>query len=183
MSGLGGPRHDPRGLGRLIRDIPDFPTRGVVFKDITPLLGDGAAFREAIEEMATLVAASGLQVDRVVAIEARGFLVGAPLAARLGVGFAPVRKPGKLPYDTDGESYELEYGTDRVEVHVDAVTPGERVLVVDDVIATGGTAAATARLVERRGAEIAAFAFLVELAFLEGRQQLDGHRILSLVTY
>jgi adenine phosphoribosyltransferase len=174
---------DPAALARLIRDVPDFPTPGVVFKDITPLLADGAAFAAAIDGLAELVAEAGIAVDRVVGIEARGFVVGAPLAMRLGVGFAPVRKPGKLPWATDGESYDLEYGTDRLELHTDAVGPGDRVLIVDDVIATGGTAAATARLVERQGAEVAAFAFLIELAFLGGRAQIADHRILRLLTY
>jgi adenine phosphoribosyltransferase len=171
----------PHDLSALVRDIPDFPEPGIVFKDITPLLADGAAFRSAVEGMAGLVDQAGVTVDRVVGIEARGFIVGAPLATHLGVGFAPVRKPGKLPWDTTGEEYALEYGTDRVEVHTDALVAGERVLVVDDVIATGGTAAATGRLVERLGGEVAGFAFLLELGFLDGRRLLPERPIVSLL--
>lgn len=172
----------PDDLAALVRDIPDFPEPGIVFKDITPLLADGPAFRAAVEGMAGLVEQAGVTVDRVVGIEARGFIVGAPLATHLGVGFAPVRKAGKLPWQTAAEEYALEYGFDRVEVHTDAVGAGERVLVVDDVIATGGTAAATARLVERLGGEVAGFAFLLELGFLEGRRLLPDRPIVSLLS-
>jgi adenine phosphoribosyltransferase len=172
----------PADLAALVRDIPDFPEPGIVFKDITPLLADGPAFRAAVEGMAALVEEAGVTVDRIVGIEARGFIVGAPLATHLGVGFAPVRKPGKLPWDTTGEEYALEYGTDRVEVHTDALVAGERVLVVDDVIATGGTAAATGRLVERLGGEVAGFAFLLELGFLGGRRLLPARPIVSLLS-
>jgi adenine phosphoribosyltransferase len=170
-------------LTALVRDVPDFPAPGIVFKDITPLLADGPAFRAAIEGMAALVADAGMVVDRVAGIEARGFIVGAPLATHLGVGFAPVRKAGKLPWEVTAEEYALEYGTDRVELHTDALVAGERVLVVDDVIATGGTAAATGRLVERLGGEVAGFAFLLELGFLGGRELLPATPIVSLLSY
>lgn len=180
---LGPPARDPEGLGHLVRDVPDFPEPGIVFKDITPLLADGPAFGRAVEAMAVQVAAAGLEVDRIVGIESRGFLVAAPLATRIGVGLAPVRKPGKLPWETDAETYDLEYGSDRLEIHRDAVGAGERALIVDDVIATGGTAAATARLVARQGAEVVGFAFLAELSFLGGTALLGQSRILSLMTY
>jgi adenine phosphoribosyltransferase len=168
-------------LAALIRDIPDFPKPGVVFKDITPLLADPDALRTVVDELAD--AFTGTRVDRVVGIEARGFILGAPVAYRLGAGFAPVRKAGKLPWDTEGESYELEYGTDLLEAHRDAVQPGESVLVVDDVLATGGTAAATGRLVEKLGGTVAGFAFLIELGFLAGRDRIAGHPVAALLTY
>lgn len=174
---------DPHDLARLIRDVADFPTPGVGFKDITPLLADAAAFHAAIVGLEGLVTEAGLAVDRVVGIESRGFLVGAPLALRLGVGFAPVRKPGKLPGDVEAETYALEYGTDRLEMQRDGVRLGERVLVVDDVIATGGTAAATGRLVTRLGGRVTGFAFLVELAFLDGRRAIASYPTVSLVRY
>ncbi|MCU1498462.1 MAG: apt [Acidimicrobiales bacterium] len=168
-------------LAGLIRDIPDFPKPGVVFKDITPLLADPDALRTAVDGLADAFA--GTRVDRVVGVEARGFILGAPVAYRLGAGFAPVRKAGKLPWDTEGESYELEYGTDLLEAHRDAVRPGESVLVVDDVLATGGTAAATGRLVEKLGGTVAGFAFLIELGFLAGRERIAAHPVAALLTY
>lgn len=177
------PVADPRDLARLIRGVADFPAPGIEFKDITPLLGDGAALRRAVTGLVGALPFDGVELDRVVGVEARGFILGAAVAVHLGVGFAPVRKPGKLPWETETETYALEYGTDRLEIHRDAVRPGERVLVVDDVIATGGTAAATARLVERLGAEVAAFAFLVELGFLGGRRVIAPHPTVSLVRY
>lgn len=180
---LGPPAHDPEDLGRLVRDVPDFPSPGIVFKDITPLLADGPAFQSAIEALAVQVAAAGMEVDRVVGIESRGFIVGAALAARIGRGFVPVRKPGKLPWTVDTEEYALEYGTDRLEIHTDALSPGSTALIVDDVIATGGTAAATARLVGRQGVEIAGFAFLAELSFLGGAALLEGRRHIALMRY
>ena len=163
--------------------MADFPTPGIVFKDITPLLADGSALRRAIDGLALGVEDMGIEVDVVAAIEARGFIVGAALAVRLGLGMVPVRKPGKLPWATEAEEYALEYGTDRLEVHRDAFEPGDRVLVVDDVIATGGTAAATGRLVERLGGELVGFAFLVELAFLDGRAALPALPTTSLIAY
>jgi adenine phosphoribosyltransferase len=173
--------HQLDSLHRFIRDVPDFPKPGVVFKDITPLLADHAAFASAIDRLAG--AWEGEVVHRVVGIEARGFIVAAPVAYRFGAGFTPVRKAGKLPSSVEREEYALEYGTDTLEIHGDAVAPGERVLIIDDVLATGGTASATARLVEKLGAEVVGFGFVIELAFLSGREQLAGRNIVSLVTY
>ncbi|HEV7723082.1 MAG TPA: adenine phosphoribosyltransferase [Iamia sp.] len=174
---------DPADLARHIRDIPDFPAPGVLFRDITPLLGDADALARAVEALATAVRRDIGPVDRVLGMEARGFLLGPPVALALGVGFAPVRKPGKLPWEVESETYALEYGTDTLEAHRDAVVAGERVLVVDDVIATGGTAAATARLVDRLGAQVAGFAFLIELSFLDGRAALGDLPVTSLIRY
>jgi len=168
-------------LKRAIRDVPDFPKKGIVFKDITTLLKDPALFRRTIDLLAVLC--GDRPVDKVVAIESRGFILGGVLASRLGAGFVPVRKPGKLPARTVKASYELEYGTDTLEMHEDAVVPGERVLIVDDVIATGGTARAVGDLVDRLGGIVAAYAFLVELTFLNGREKLAGREVLSLIRY
>ncbi|HET6645522.1 MAG TPA: adenine phosphoribosyltransferase [Fimbriimonadales bacterium] len=165
----------------LIRDIPDFPKEGIIFKDITPVLADPAAFREVAEKMT--LAAERMKPTVVVGIESRGFIFGAPVALRLALPFALVRKMGKLPYQTVAEEYALEYGTNTVEIHEDAVGPGDRVLVVDDLLATGGTAMATARLVEKCGASVAGFLFLVELAFLPGRHALRGYEIEALIDY
>ena len=168
-------------LKRSIRDVPDFPKAGIVFKDITTLLGDARMFRRAAD---LLTAQCGhLRVDKVVAIESRGFILGSLLADRLGAAFVPVRKPGKLPWRTLRAEYALEYGTDALEIHADAVAAGESVLVVDDVIATGGTAAAVGELVRRLGGNVAAYLFLVELDFLGGRARLDGAEVLSLIHY
>ncbi len=155
-----------------IRDIPDFPQPGVVFKDLTPLLSHPQAFASAVKAVALPFETAG--ITKVVGIEARGFIVAAPVAVILGAGFVPVRKQGKLPWETEQATYELEYGTDTLEVHADAVTPGDRVLVVDDVIATGGTAAATIELVQRLGGVVVGLGFLVELMFLGGRERLLG---------
>jgi adenine phosphoribosyltransferase len=163
----------------LVRDVPDFPTPGVTFKDITPALADAAALREAVDGLADAV--GGLAIDRVLGIEARGFVVAAPLAYCIGAGLTLVRKPGKLPSAIEHEVYSLEYGDDRLEIHSDAISPGDRILVVDDVLATGGTAAATVRLVERLGGKVAGLAFLIELTFLGGRGRLIGHRVDSLM--
>ena len=168
-------------LASFIRDVPDFPKPGIVFKDITPLLNDVGALRGTLDAFAERV--SGDQIDRIVGIESRGFIFGAPLAAKLGCGFVPVRKPGKLPHDTHGLDYELEYGSDRLEIHQDAVGKGEKVLVVDDLLATGGTLDATCRLIERAGAEVAACLVLIELAFLPGRAKMGDRRIEALITY
>lgn len=168
-------------LKRAIRDVPDFPKKGIVFKDITTLLKDPALFRRAIDLLA--VVCGDRPVDKVVAIESRGFILGGVLASRLGAGFVPVRKPGKLPARTLRASYELEYGTDSLEIHEDAVARGERVLIVDDVIATGGTARAVGELVDRLGGKVTACAFLVELTFLNGREKLAGREVLSLIRY
>ena len=168
-------------LAGLVRDIPDFPKPGIVFKDITPLLADRAAFASIVDGLADGFA--GRTVDRVLGIEARGFIAAAPVAYRFGTGFTPVRKAGKLPWKVEQEEYVLEYGTDLLEIHADAVAPGEQVLIIDDVLATGGTAAATARLVEKLGAEVVGFGFIIELAFLGGRDKLAGRDIVSLITY
>ncbi len=168
-------------LKAAIRDVPDFPKPGIVFKDITTLLQDAVLFRRTID---LLVAVAGDRpVDRVVAIESRGFLLGGAVAHRLGAGLVLVRKPGKLPWKTVTASYELEYGTDSVEMHEDALSAGDRVLIVDDVIATGGTARAVGELTEKLGATIGAYLFLAELTFLNGRKQLAGRDILSLIRY
>ena len=164
-----------------IRDVPDFPKPGIVYRDVTTLLGDAEAFRITVDALADAFA--GRRIDKVVGVEARGFILAAPVAYRLEAGFVPVRKPGKLPWHTESEEYALEYGVDRLEMHTDAVRPGEEVLIVDDVIATGGTARATVQLVERLGATVAGLAFAVELTFLAGRGKLDGHEVVSLVTY
>ena len=164
-----------------IRDIPDWPREGVTFRDITPLLADAKAFRFTVDTLAEHFEDG--RIDRVLGIEARGFLFASPIAYRFGAGLVPVRKAGKLPWEIEREEYTLEYGVDLLEVHKDGVHPGERVLVVDDVLATGGTAAATARLVERLGGEVAGFAFVIELEFLDGRSKIEGHDVLSLVTY
>lgn len=164
-----------------IRDVPDFPQPGVIFKDITPLLGDPVAFAMCVDALAEPCIGAG--IDKVLGIEARGFIVAAPVALRLGAGFVPVRKAGKLPWRIEEESYSLEYGDDTLQVHADALAPGERALIVDDVLATGGTASAVVRLVERLGGETAGFACLIELAFLHGRSRLGGIEIHSLLRY
>jgi adenine phosphoribosyltransferase len=174
---------DPADLARLIRPVPDFPKPGVLFRDITPLLGDADALARTVTALTEAIRRDIGPVDRVLGMEARGFLLGPPIALALGVGFAPVRKPGKLPWEVESETYALEYGTDTLEAHRDAVLAGERVLVLDDVIATGGTAAATARLVDKLGAQVAGFAFLVELSFLDGRAALGDLPVTALVTY
>ncbi len=163
-----------------VRDIPDFPKKGIVFKDITPLLADAAALRRALDLLAEQ--ARALSPELIVGIESRGFIFGVPLADRLGLGFAPVRKPGKLPYNCIRDEYALEYGTGVLEMHVDAVA-GRRVLIVDDLLATGGTAACTARLCERQGARVAGFAFVIELSFLNGRLALGDRPISTLIRY
>ena len=168
-------------LSALIRDIPDFPEPGIVFKDITPVLADGAAFGDLVDGLAEPFQNSG--ISKVAGIEARGFTLATPVAERLGAGFIPVRKPGKLPYDTVREEYELEYGTDALEIHRDAVHEGERVLVVDDVIATGGTAAAAIRLLRELGADVTGFSVFIELAFLNGAGLLDGVPLHALIRY
>jgi adenine phosphoribosyltransferase len=168
-------------LAAFVRDIPDFPKPGVVFKDITPLLADHGAFSSMVDRLCDAFA--GRPVDRVLGIEARGFIAAAPVAYRFGAGFTPVRKAGKLPWQVEQEQYALEYGTDLLEIHVDAVAPGERVLIIDDVLATGGTAAATTRLVERLGADVVGLGFIIELGFLGGREKLAGREIVSLITY
>jgi adenine phosphoribosyltransferase len=183
----------PALISAKIRDIPDYPKPGIVFKDITPLLADGDAFAAVVSAMAEGIReggqgigdgaekVQGAGIDKVVGIEARGFILAAPVACCLRAGFVPVRKQGKLPAETLGESYELEYGTATVEVHVDGFRPGERVLIVDDVLATGGTAAASVSLVRRSGAEVVAVSVLLELGFLGGRARLPGVEVRSLL--
>lgn len=166
-------------LQALIRDIPDFPKAGIVFKDITPLLGDGAAFRQAIDELADKFKDSG--ATKILAAEARGFIFGAALAYKLGIGFVPVRKPGKLPAKSIAVDFELEYGTDTLCIHEDALEPGERALLIDDVLATGGTMEGMLKLTEKAGGEIVGIGFLLELGFLKGREKLPGREIVSLL--
>jgi adenine phosphoribosyltransferase len=168
-------------LASRIRDVPDFPQQGILFKDITTLLKDGPAFRETIDRMTSRV--RDWDVDLVVGMESRGFIFAAPIAYNLGVGFAPVRKLGKLPAETISAEYALEYGSNTLELHVDAVTEGQRVLIIDDLLATGGTVGATIDLVERLGGEVVGTAFLVELTFLNGRQRLEGYRVTTLISY
>ncbi len=168
-------------LRSLVREIPDFPQPGVRFKDITPLLKDPVALRYVIQAMARQFAGRG--VDLVVGVESRGFILGAPLAYEMGAGFVLVRKPGKLPAETLRVEYALEYGHDALEIHRDAIRPGQRIVLVDDVLATGGTMAATAELVQRLGGVIVGFAFLLELAFLGGRARLPAAEVLALLRY
>jgi adenine phosphoribosyltransferase len=177
------PDSDPRAalLRARIRDIPDFPKPGILFRDLTPLMGHGAALRTATEMLIEKVA--GHRADTIVAIESRGFIFGAPVAVALGLGFAPVRKPGKLPWRTTRKTYDLEYGTDSLEMHADAVVQGTRVVIVDDLLATGGTASATADLVRGQGGVVVALAVVVELALLEGRKRLGDIPVDALVTY
>jgi adenine phosphoribosyltransferase len=171
----------PDELSGLIRDIPDFPKPGIVFKDITPLLADPAGLAAVVARLAEPFQDDG--VTKVVGIEARGFILAAPVAVALGAGFVPVRKAGKLPWDIHRQSYELEYGTDLLEIHRDAVTDQDRVLVIDDVLATGGTAAAVVELLAQSGATVDAMAFLLELGFLEGRSRLGATPITTLLSY
>ena len=168
-------------LARMIRDVPDFPKEGIIFKDITTLTKDPEAFNEAVDVLADRYA--GQDIDLVAAVEARGYIFGAPIALKLGAGFIPVRKVGKLPAETLREEYELEYGTDAVEMHKDAIEPGQKVLIVDDLIATGGSAAATARLVERLGGEVVGIAFLIELTFLDGVDKLKQYDVYTVIQY
>ncbi|MDQ3986536.1 MAG: adenine phosphoribosyltransferase [Actinomycetota bacterium] len=173
------PNHD--WLKEFIRDIPDFPKEGIVFKDITPLLADKKAFSYTIDAIAHYYDRD--EIDKVLGIEARGFMVAAPLAYRFTAGLIPVRKKGKLPWQVESERYELEYGYDDLELHRDAIDPGERILIVDDVLATGGTASATARLTERCGGKVAGIATIMELSFLKGREKLEGYNFYSLISY
>jgi adenine phosphoribosyltransferase len=163
----------------LVRDVPDFPQEGIVFKDITPLLADELAFSTVIDLI--VVHFGRGNVDKVVGIEARGFILASPVAYHFGAGFVPVRKKDKLPWATESAEYSLEYGTATLQIHQDAVAPGERVLIVDDVLATGGTARATAELVERIGGKVIGLAFLIELGFLKGRDRLEGYDLLTLL--
>ncbi len=168
-------------LKRLVRDVPGFPKPGIVFKDITTLTKDPQGFRAAVD--AIVERYRDESIDVVVGIESRGFIFGAPVALELGVGFVPARKPGKLPADTVRAEYELEYGTDAIEMHRDAIVPGQRVLIVDDLLATGGTAAAAASLVEELGGKVAGLAFLIDLTFLKGKEKLRGHDVFCLMEF
>lgn len=168
-------------LARIIRNVPDFPVKGILFYDITTMLKDAEAFRASIDQLVAFY--QNRQIDVVVGVESRGFIFGAPLAYRLGAGFVPVRKPGKLPAETLAESYELEYGTNTLEMHADAIQKGQKVLVVDDLLATGGTARATCHLVEQLGGQVMGVAFVIELSFLKGREQLQGYEVFSLLQY
>jgi len=166
-------------LKAIIRDVPDFPKKGIIFKDITTLLKDSRAFNEAISKLADHF--KDREFDYIVGIEARGFIIGAPMALALQKGFIPIRKPGKLPAETISESYELEYGSNTIEMHRDALQPGDRVLLIDDLLATGGTIKAAVDLIEKLGAEVVGLGFLMELSFLDGREKLQGYDIFSLL--
>jgi adenine phosphoribosyltransferase len=175
----------PVDLQGLIRDVPDFPKKGIVFKDITPLLQDGNALRDALDRLSSQFQGRG--ITKVIGIESRGYIFAPAIALKLGAGFVPVRKPGKLPWKTAAEEYALEYGTDRLEIHVDALEPGEKVLIVDDLLATGGTARATLLLARRLKADVVGAGFLVELTFeltfLDGRSRLADLEVVSLIQY
>ena len=168
-------------LAMTIRSVPDFPVEGILFYDITTMLKDPEAFRESVDQLVNYYQETA--VDVVVGVESRGFIFGAPLAYKLGVGFVPVRKPGKLPAEKLAESYELEYGTNTLEIHKDAIQQGQKVLVVDDLLATSGTAKATCNLVEKLGGQVVGVAFVIELNFLKGREQLKGYDVFSLLSY
>lgn len=168
-------------LKSIIRDIPDFPKKGIVFKDITPLLNNPETFNASIDILADRY--RGKKIDKIVGIEARGFIFGAALAYKLNAGFIPVRKPGKLPYKTYSMTYELEYGENQLEIHQDAIKPGQKVLIADDLLATGGTVKATAELVGQLKADIVEIAFLIELTFLNGRDKLSNYKTFSLIQY
>ncbi len=168
-------------LARLIRTIPDFPVKGILFRDITTLVRDGEAFQEAIDQMVERYLET--DIDAVVAIEARGWIFGAPLAYELGAGFVPIRKPSKLPAEKVSLSYSLEYGTNTLEIHKDAITPGTKVLIVDDLLATGGSAAAAVELIEKLGGVVVGLAFLVELVDLKGRDRLKKHDVFSMIQF
>jgi len=171
----------PEELKKYVRDMPDYPQKGIIFRDITPLLGDKRIFREVVDLMSRAWATD--PPDLVAAIEARGFIPGAAIAVKLDAGFVPIRKTGKLPWMTVMESYDLEYGTDQLEVHSDAVQPGQKVLIVDDVLATGGTASAAVRLMRKLGADVVGVQVLIELGYLDGRQKLRDIKLVSEITY
>ena len=168
-------------LKSFIRDIPDFPTKGIIFRDITPLLSNSDAFRGAVDTLCSAV--SDLDYEIIVAPEARGFILGSAMAYKEGKGFVPVRKPGKLPYKTVSQEYQLEYGTEILQIHEDAIKKGQKVLIVDDVLATGGTAETLVKLVEKLGGEVVALAFLIELSYLKPRKRLKGYRVETIIVY
>jgi adenine phosphoribosyltransferase len=171
----------PINLKKFIRDIPDFPQRGILFRDIAPLLENGEAFQSALEHFHSFL--KDEKIDKIVGIESRGFIFASPLAQRLGVGFAMARKSGKLPSDKISVCYDLEYGTNTIEMHSDSIARGERIFIIDDVLATGGTADAATKLVEQLGGEVAGLAFLIELKFLEGRKSLPSRKVYSILEY
>jgi adenine phosphoribosyltransferase len=168
-------------LAKAIRSVPDFPIKGILFYDITTLLKDPAALKGSVDQLTNHY--QGKDIDLVVGIESRGFIFGMPLAYQLGVGFVPVRKPGKLPAETITESYDLEYGRNSLEIHTDAIEKGQKILIIDDLLATGGTAKATCNLVKKLGGQVLSLAFVIELTFLNGRDQLTGYDIFSLIQY
>ncbi len=168
-------------LEEYIRDVPDFPKKGIVFKDITTLLKDKEALKRAVDDMYKLV--KDTEIDKVVGVESRGFIFSPILAYKLNAGFVPVRKPGKLPAEVISETYELEYGTDKLEIHKDAIEAGDKVLIVDDLIATGGTSKAVCKMVERLGGKIVGLEFLIELTFLKGREKLKEYNVFSIIKY
>lgn len=174
-------KHPNLNLSEYVRAIPDFPKPGILFRDITPLLGNPSAFAETIERMADLI--RGEKIDALVAAEARGFIFAAPLALALGAAFVPVRKPGKLPYETHSYSYDLEYGSDTLQMHTDALKPGSKVWIVDDLLATGGTVEACVKLLENFKADVVGALFCIELEFLDGRSRLAPHRVEALLKY
>lgn len=171
----------PADLKKYIRSIRDFPIKGVMFRDITTLLKDPAAMEETLNQLIQLT--KGLKIDKVVGIESRGFIFGAMVANKLKAGFIPLRKPGKLPAETESQTYRLEYGLDKIEIHKDAIKPGDKVLIHDDLLATGGTAEAACKLVEKLGGEVVQISFIVELTFLNGREKMQKYDIKSLITY
>lgn len=166
-----------------IADIPDFPEPGIIFRDVTPLLKDKDAYRQTIASFKQWVDSLNVKVDIVAGPEARGFIFGCPVACEIGAGFVPVRKPGKLPRETVSEQYALEYGTNEIQIHADSIQPGENVIIVDDLLATGGTVEATVKLIEKLGGKVVGIAFLIELEALNGREKLKGYEVCSLVTY
>jgi adenine phosphoribosyltransferase len=168
-------------LEKAIRDVPDFPKPGIIFKDITPVLADAELFSMSVQAMASTT--NGAEIDKVVGIDARGFIFGAAIANLLGIGFVPVRKAGKLPWMTESESYSLEYGESVIEIHKDAISPGEKIIIVDDLLATGGTAEATLKLVKKLGADIHSACFFIELSFLNGKEKLGHTKVESLLIY
>lgn len=170
-------------LKEYIADIPDFPEKGIIFRDVTPLLKDKAAFQQTIQSFSDWVDSLGVNVDVIAGPEARGFIFGCPLAYKMNAGFVPVRKPGKLPRETVSEEYALEYGTNEVQIHADSIKPGENVIIVDDLLATGGTVEATVKLIEKLGGHVVGVAFVIELADLKGREKLKGYEVYSLITY
>ena len=171
----------PEDLKKYIRSIKDFPKKGIMFRDITTLLQNPKALNETANQLYAFT--NGLKIDKVVGIESRGFIFGSLLADKLKVGFVPIRKPGKLPADTESETYELEYGTDKIEIHKDAINPGENVLLHDDLLATGGTAEASCKLIEKLGGKIVQVSFLIELTFLNGKEKLDKYDVRSIIKY